>query len=67
MLCPRCHGTHVVPENGRQVPCPECHGAGELHCCDGLQEQPDPGEAEVGDQEGERTGMASRGPRPPDA
>lgn len=66
MLCPRCHGTHVVPENGRQVPCPECHGAGELHCCDGLQEQPGP-EPDAVDQEGGRTGTASPEPGPPDA
>jgi DnaJ-class molecular chaperone len=44
MLCPRCHGTHVVWDDGRPVPCPECGGAGELHCCDGLQEQPEGGE-----------------------
>jgi RecJ-like exonuclease len=37
MLCPRCHGRHVVdtPEGAR--PCPECGGLGEVHCCDGLQ------------------------------
>jgi hypothetical protein len=40
MLCPRCHGTHVVLINGQRLPCPECAGMGELHCCDGLQEQP---------------------------
>jgi len=39
MLCPRCHGKHVVIVNGAVVPCPECGGLGELHCCDGLQEQ----------------------------
>ena len=40
MLCPRCYGTHVVVVNGQRVPCPECAGVGEIHCCDGLQEQP---------------------------
>lgn len=25
-----------------RIPCPECSGVGEIHCCDGLQEQPDP-------------------------
>lgn len=41
MLCPRCHGTHVVLVSGQRVPCPECGGVGEIHCCDGLTEQPD--------------------------
>ena len=41
MLCPVCHGTHVTVVNGRRVPCPECGGLGEIHCCDGLQEQLD--------------------------
>jgi RecJ-like exonuclease len=45
MLCPRCYGTHVVTVNGRRLPCPECAGVGEIHCCDGLQEQP--GECET--------------------
>ena len=31
--------------NGQRVPCPECAGVGEIHCCDGLQEQP--GECEL--------------------
>ena len=41
MLCPRCYGKHVVVTNGSRVPCPECAGMGELHCCDGLREQED--------------------------
>ena len=41
MLCPRCDGKHVVVKNGSRVPCPECAGVGELHCCDGLREQDD--------------------------
>ena len=46
MMCPRCHGTHYVLANGQRLPCPECGGLGEIHCCDGLTEQPDPeGEA----------------------
>ena len=24
----------------RKYPCPECGGAGEIHCCEGLQVQP---------------------------
>jgi hypothetical protein len=39
MLCPRCYGKHVVLLNGSRIPCPECAGVGELHCCDGLREQ----------------------------
>jgi hypothetical protein len=39
MLCPRCYGKHVVLMNGSRIPCPECAGVGELHCCDGLREQ----------------------------
>ena len=39
MLCPRCYGKHVVVMNGARVPCPECAGIGEIHCCDGLREQ----------------------------
>jgi hypothetical protein len=42
MLCPRCHGTHFVLTNGLRLPCPECGGVGEINCCDGLMEQPDP-------------------------
>lgn len=41
MLCPRCYGTHVALVNGQRLPCPECGGLGEIHCCDGLTEQPD--------------------------
>ena len=44
MLCPRCHGTHVVLVNGQQEPCPECQGMGEIHCCDGLTAQMEPRE-----------------------
>ena len=45
MLCHVCHGRHFIIVDGRQVPCPECEGFGELHCCDGLTEQPDPTDA----------------------
>ena len=43
MLCPWCYGKHVVLMNESRVPCPECAGVGELHCCDGLREQADQG------------------------
>jgi hypothetical protein len=39
MLCPRCYGKHFVTMAGARVPCPECAGVGELHCCDCLREQ----------------------------
>lgn len=39
MLCPTCHGHHVVSTRLGDQPCPECGGMGEVHCCDGLQEQ----------------------------
>lgn len=39
MICPRCFGKHVEVADGAMAPCPECGGQGELHCCDGLQEQ----------------------------
>lgn len=42
MLCPTCHGQRFVTLNGRREPCAECGGHGEVHCCDGLQEQPEP-------------------------
>jgi hypothetical protein len=44
MLCARCHGTRFVFADGAKLPCPECGGVGEIHCCDGLTEQPDPEE-----------------------
>jgi hypothetical protein len=46
MLCPRCYGKHVVTLNGSRIPCPECAGVGEIHCCDGLREQDCPAEPE---------------------
>ena len=39
MLCPNCHGQHFISSQNEWVPCPECNGAGEIHCCDGLQMQ----------------------------
>jgi hypothetical protein len=42
MICPRCHGTRLLILNGQRLPCPDCAGMGEIHCCDGLMEQPDP-------------------------
>lgn len=39
MLCSSCHGHHWVIRHGQMMPCPECGGVGEIHCCDGLTEQ----------------------------
>ena len=44
MLCPTCHGRRLFYFQGQLVPCPDCEGQGEIHCCDGLQEQADEGE-----------------------
>ena len=41
MLCPLCHGRRLFLIHGQLLPCPECEGHGEIHCCDALQEQPD--------------------------
>lgn len=62
MLCPVCHGTHVTVVAGRRVPCPECGGLGEIHCCDGLQEQIDPPTA-TGDRKPEDGESAPPGTR----
>jgi hypothetical protein len=43
LLCPLCHGRRLFLYQGQLVPCPECEGHGEIHCCDGLLEQPDGG------------------------
>jgi hypothetical protein len=40
VICDVCHGQHLIIREGRAQPCPECGGFGEVHCCDGLQEQP---------------------------
>ena len=39
MLCEHCHGRRIVVGDLGAYPCPECWGRGEVHCCDGLQEQ----------------------------
>jgi hypothetical protein len=39
MLCPLCNGRRLFFFQGQLIPCPECEGQGEIHCCDGLQEQ----------------------------
>ena len=39
MLCPLGHGRRLFYFQGQLIPCPECEGHGEIHCCDGLPEQ----------------------------
>jgi hypothetical protein len=41
VLCNHCHGKHLTVVDGRVQPCNECGGLGEVHCCEGLQAQPD--------------------------
>ena len=41
MLCNHCHGKHLTVVDGRVQPCDECGGLGEVHCCEGLQAQPE--------------------------
>ena len=41
MLCNHCHGKHLTVVDGRGRPCDECGGLGEIHCCEGLQAQPE--------------------------
>ena len=41
MVCHSCHGQHWVLRGGQMMPCPECGGLGEVHCCDGLVAQQD--------------------------
>lgn len=41
MICPLCNGRRLFFFQGQLVPCPECDGQGEIHCCDGLREQPE--------------------------
>ena len=68
MLCPRCHGTHFALVNGQRLPCPECAGFGEIHCCDGLSEQPDTSADDVSPSPAEECrGVPRRDPLSPDA
>jgi hypothetical protein len=49
MLCPDCHGKGLLqppagpaPTPPHPQPCPGCGGVGVVHCCEGLQAQPEP-------------------------
>jgi hypothetical protein len=41
--CEYCHGKGTVLTEGQPQPCAECGGSGILHCCEGLQAQPEDG------------------------
>ncbi len=43
MVCQTCSGTGRLffREYWCWISCVDCHGSGIVHCCDGLQEQPD--------------------------
>ena len=41
MLCPTCFGHRLFYYQGVYLPSPDCEGHGALHCCDGLQAQPE--------------------------
>ena len=43
MLCEYCHGKGTVLAEGGPQPCLECGGSGLVHCCEGLQAQPEGG------------------------
>jgi hypothetical protein len=53
VLCEHCHGKGVVLLGGAPYPCPECGGLGLLHCCEGLQAQPERGKEERGPEQKE--------------
>ena len=42
MLCGFCYGKRLIIRDGKMEPCPECGGQGLVHCCEGMQTQPDP-------------------------
>jgi hypothetical protein len=60
VLCEYCHGKGTVLADGGPQPCAECGGTGLLHCCEGLQAQP---EADKGRCEQDRPGGAEEGER----
>jgi hypothetical protein len=41
MICQFCQGQRLIQVRGRVQPCEECGGKGEIHCCEGLQTQPE--------------------------
>lgn len=35
------NGLQITQRMSRMVPCPDCNGSGQTHCCDGLCAQPE--------------------------
>ncbi|MCI0460898.1 MAG: hypothetical protein L0Z62_28450 [Gemmataceae bacterium] len=64
MLCDDCHGQGVLATAAGPRPCAECGGSGVLHCCEGLQAQPE-ADADGGSPTDRRgsEGQAPAGPR----
>jgi len=50
--CEYCHGKGTVLAEGQPQPCAECGGTGHLHCCEGLQAQPEGGEVRTEREQG---------------
>jgi len=48
MICPECFGRRLASATGVVLPCPECGGTGTVHCCEGLQAQPECAEPSEG-------------------
>lgn len=46
MICYFCQGQRYVIVGGARQPCAECGGTGALHCCEGLQAQPESADTE---------------------
>jgi hypothetical protein len=64
MLCSHCHGRHVTFVDGQVRPCEECGGLGEVHCCEGLQAQPEPDRPAGGPGQAGGEGASNRGRAP---
>ena len=55
MICPICDGKGLIVIRGQVQPCEDCGGQGRIHCCEGLQAQPEPQVAQAS-----RNGIAKR-------
>ncbi len=51
MICSTCYGKRWFFYLGKLLPCPECEARGEVHCCEGLQEQPEAADTAAADRE----------------
>ena len=46
MICQNCDGHGIVDVNGLLEACEQCH-CGQVHCCDGMREQPEKASTEA--------------------